>query len=85
MPVVDYYERLAVTNTLDGIFATQRLLTAQILGTGGAKKNAWDLWSSRNQQTVERAQAAISELLTGNLTLAKLAVAGSHLRDLSQA
>ena len=85
VPVVDYYERLAVTNTLDGIYAAQRHLTAQILRAGGAKKNAWEIWSGRNQHTVDRAQVAINELLTGTLTLAKLAVAGSHLRDLSQA
>ena len=83
VPVVDYYERLAVTNTLEGIFASQRSLSAQIMAAGGAKKDAWESWAGQNAQTVERAQIAISELMSGPLTLAKLAVAGSHLRDLA--
>ncbi len=83
VPVVDYYERLAVTNTLDGIFASQRSLAAEIVTSGG-KKDAWAVWSDRNQHSVERTRGAINEMLTGRLSLAKLAVASSHLRDLSQ-
>ena len=83
VPVNDYYDRLAVTNVLDGIYASQRNLTAQIV-TSGTRKNAWDVWADRNRLKVERAQSAIGEMMSGTLTLAKLAVAASQLRDLSQ-
>ena len=84
IPVVDYFERLAVNRTLESIFASQRGLSAQILAKSGAKKNAWEAWSSKNSHSVGRAQTAIEELVSGHLTLAKLAVASSHLRDLLQ-
>jgi glutamate dehydrogenase len=82
--VRDYFERVAVNRTLDGIFASQRALTAEILTAAGKNEaKAWDNWSTENGPALTRVRGAIEEMVMGDVSLAKLTVASSYLSDLS--
>jgi glutamate dehydrogenase len=84
VPVRDYFERLAVYRTIDGMFASQRALSAEILARAGKNQTrAWDTWATANDKALARVRTAISEMIMGEMSLAKLSVAGSYLSDLS--
>jgi glutamate dehydrogenase len=80
----DYYDRLAINRTLDGIVQTHRSLVMEIMSSKSKNDRNWQSWSSANQAAVERVQATMEDLLKGReFNLAKLAVAASQLSDLS--
>ncbi len=84
MEVTDYYDRLAINRTMDGILATHRTLVAEMIAEAKSKEDAWQMWSDAHSGAIGRTCEAVSELLSGGtMTLARLAVASSQLQDLS--
>jgi glutamate dehydrogenase len=74
----DHFDRLAVNGTLEAVASVQRAITAAALGLGG-----FNAWTDANAGKAARVRKNVSETLdAGELTLAKLTVAASHLRDL---
>lgn len=81
--VSDYYDRLAVTRMREGLVATQRLLTRQILDTNGAGTEASDAWLKERGKTYELTRKLVEELHhSEGITMAKLAVASGQIHDL---
>ncbi len=80
----DYYDRLAVNRTLDGIVQTHRGIALEIMSAGSAGERNWQKWAEKNNDAVTRVRSSMDELMKGkNFNLAKLAVAASQLGDLS--
>ena len=80
--VNDYFDRLALDRALDSIGASERRLTAEMLGDGAAGAAAVELWVKPRTAEVERIRSAVHEIAGSGLTLSKLAVAASLLGDL---
>ncbi len=81
--VSDYFDRLALGRAGESIFATQRSLVAEILRGANAKADPLSAWAKSNGEAFERAERSMAEMIdSGDLTLAKVAVAGSYLQDL---
>ena len=84
----DHYERLAVNRTIDNLFITHRRLMVQVLQSqavkkADAKKDIWDVWSTANEDVLDRLHQALKDLLQDkNFGLAQLAVANSLLDEL---
>ncbi|MDZ4792607.1 MAG: NAD-glutamate dehydrogenase [Hyphomicrobiales bacterium] len=78
----DHFDRLAVNGTLEALAGVQRaIVTNAIRANSGVASFA--AWLEANASKVARVRKNISETLdAGELTLAKLTVAASHLRDL---
>jgi len=80
----EYYDRLAVNRTLDGIVQTHRAIALEIMSSKGQAAKNWNAWASSNKNAVERVQSSMEELMKGReFNLAKLAVAASQLNDLT--
>ncbi|MGZ5865445.1 MAG: NAD-glutamate dehydrogenase [Xanthobacteraceae bacterium] len=80
--VTDYFDRLALDRSLNGIEDAQRRLTADMM-TGGLSGNAAvEAWVKPRSVEVERIRMAVHEIAASGLTLSKLAVASSMLGDL---
>ncbi|MBC8051427.1 MAG: NAD-glutamate dehydrogenase, partial [Chitinophagales bacterium] len=78
----DHFDRLAVNGTLEALAGVQRAIVTNAIraNNGGASFAAW---LEANAAKAARVRKNISETLdAGELTLAKLTVAASHLRDL---
>jgi glutamate dehydrogenase len=84
IPVADYFERLALDRILDAIGDAERRLTALMLRDGKSGPAAVEAWAAAHAGEVERARAALREIVGSGLTLAKLAVAASLLVDLAR-
>ncbi len=84
--VSDYFDRLALGRAGESMFATQRSLVAEILRGANSKADPLAAWAKTNAEVLERTERAMSEMIdSGDLTLAKVAVAGSYLQDLLEA
>ncbi|MGL1922447.1 MAG: NAD-glutamate dehydrogenase [Hyphomicrobiales bacterium] len=82
MPVNDLYDRLAVNRTIDGLQATHRRIVIDILSQDKDKEKALALWKQKNADEIARANIAITNVsASGDLSLAKLAVASAHISD----
>jgi len=80
----DYYDRLAVNRTLDGIVQTHRGIALEIMSADNIGDRNWDKWAEKNADAVKRVQGSMDDLMKGkDFNLAKLAVAASQLGDLS--
>ncbi len=82
MPVNDHYDRLAINRTIDGLQSTHRRIVTAILGQDKNKEKALELWKQHSADGIARANIAITNVrATGELSLAKLAVASAHIAD----
>jgi len=80
----EYYDRLAINRTLDGIVQTHRGIALEIMSAGKSADRNWQTWAKNNEVSVRRVQASMEELMKAKtFNLAKLAVAASQLGDLS--
>ena len=82
IPVVDYFDRLALDRARDSIGDVERRLAAAMVSKGDAGAAAVDAWAAPRKAEVERIRLAIHEIASSGLTLSKLAVAASLLGDL---
>jgi len=84
IPIVDYFDRLALDRARDSIGDAERRLTAAMVGNGAvaAGTGAVEAWVAPRKSEVERIRAAIHEIANSGLTLSKLSVAASLLGDL---
>ncbi len=81
--VSDYFDRLALGRSVESVFGTQRSLVAEILRSSNAKSDPLVVWAKKNDEALGRTEEAMTEMIeSGDLTLAKVAVAGSYLQDL---
>jgi glutamate dehydrogenase len=80
--VTDYFDRLALDRALDSIGEAERRLTAEMVGDGVTGPEAVDAWVTPRAGEVERIRAAVHGIASSGLTLSKLSVAASLLRDL---
>lgn len=75
----DYFDRIAVNSALQDISEVQRSISEEILESEGEITD----WIDDHSDAVERAQQLISDILRADeLSIAKLTVAVSHLRQL---
>lgn len=82
MPVNDLYDRLAVNRTIDGLQTTHRRIVISILSQDKDKKKALVLWKQKFADEIARANIAITNVsASGDMSLAKLAVASAHISD----
>jgi len=78
-----YFERLALNRIIDNMYDAQRAIVREILSGKTPATKALAAWKKKNAVAFERTRQAINETVeAGDLTLAKLAVASGHLRDL---
>jgi glutamate dehydrogenase len=82
IPIVDYFDRLALDRARDSIGEAERRLAAAMVGDGAAGAAAVEAWVTPRHDEVERIRLAIHEIANSGLTLSKLAVAASLLGDL---
>ena len=82
IPIVDYFDRLALDRARDSIGEAERRLAAAMVGNGTAGAAAVEAWVAPRNDEVERIRAAIHDIANSGLTLSKLAVAASLLGDL---
>ena len=82
IPIVDYFDRLALDRARDSIGDAERRLTAAMIGNGVFGAGAVEAWVKPRKGEVERIRGAIHEIADSGLTLSKLAVAASLLGDL---
>ncbi len=79
----DYFERLALNRIIDNMYEAQRAIVREILTGKAPAAKAFITWKTVHAVAFERTRLAVNETVeTGELTLAKLAVASGHLRDL---
>jgi glutamate dehydrogenase len=80
----DFYERMAINRTIDGIIQTHRAIVSRAMSKQGADGHGWNRWMSENEDAAERARGVIEELLAGRgFGLPKLTVAASQLSELA--
>ena len=81
--VADYFDRLALGRSVEGVFATQRGIAAEILRDGKGKGDPLTAWTAAKGPVLARTERSMAEMIdNGELTLAKVTVAGSYLQDL---
>ncbi len=84
IPVVDYFDRLALDRARDSIGDAERRLTAAMVANGATGAGAVETWVAPRQAEVERIRLAIHEIANSGLTVSKLSVAASLLGDLAK-
>lgn len=83
LAVNDYFDRLAINSMSGALSAALRGITQDVVRNAEGKQALFDEWYSANKAAVDRARSAIDEILDGgDLTLSRLTVAVTHLRDL---
>jgi glutamate dehydrogenase len=80
--LADYFDRLALDRSLNGIEDAQRRLAADTMADGHSGNEAVETWVKQRGADVERIRLAVHEIAASGLTLSKLAVASSMLGDL---
>jgi glutamate dehydrogenase len=86
LDIADYFDRLALNSTLENLAEAQRRLTAQVLATSDEGAVGLQKWAESRHTDLERTRRSLKEIAgDGNLTLSKLAVGASLLRDLVRA
>ena len=80
----DYFDRLALDRARDGLGEATRQLTAEMLASGKAGRDAVGAWIEARGENVERIRDAVHEIADTGLTLSKLSVAASLLGDLAR-
>ncbi len=80
---VDYYDRLALSGTLDLIAETTRQLVMAIVKAEKTEAPAFAVWLSKNKEAASRTRRVMDELLdSGNPSLSRFTVALTHLQSL---
>ena len=82
IPIVDYFDRLALDRARDSIGDAERRLTAAMVVNGAVGAAAVEAWVAPRKSEVERIRTAIHEIANSGLTVSKLSVAASLLGDL---
>ncbi|ESR26406.1 NAD-glutamate dehydrogenase [Lutibaculum baratangense] len=82
LKTVDYYDGLALNRTIDLIGDAQRQLTAELLANGLTGQEALEAWAERKGEDVVRTRRQLSEIARGTMSLSRLTVGASLLRDL---
>jgi glutamate dehydrogenase len=87
----EHWDRLAIRRIADDLFASQRVLTEQALrqangGEGRAEGvKAAEAWTASHADALARTKAFLHELeRTGDLSIAKLTLANSQIRELAR-
>jgi glutamate dehydrogenase len=86
-----HWDRLAIRRIADDLFASQRALTEQALqsfakrGARGRAEGvrAAEVWANAHEDTLSRTRAFLEELERTDLSIAKLTLANSQIRELS--
>jgi glutamate dehydrogenase len=81
---VDYFDRLALDRARESLGEGVRRLTAEMVANGKSGRDAVDGWVAARKDEVERIRSAIHEIASSGLTLSKLSVAASLLRDMAR-
>jgi glutamate dehydrogenase len=80
----DFYERMAINRTVDGIIQTHRAIVSRAVTRQRGDGDGWGRWMSENEDAAKRARRIIEELLAErSFGLSKLTVAASQLTELS--
>ena len=85
MQIRDYYDRLAVNGAIYTLETARRALSREVLheAIGAADFAAWE---REHGGRLARAKMALDEIAaTGDLTVSRLTVAASQVRDLTSA
>ena len=78
----DYFDRLAINSVSIALANAQGALVGEVVGLAKRADPSFERWRQSKSGDVERAKRGIDEILDGGeLTLAKLTVAFTHLRD----
>ena len=80
----DYYERIALSRTIDAMSVAQRRITARLVQGGGKGAAAIEKWQASHGTVIARVRSALEELNQSELTVAKLAVAAGLFADLAR-
>ena len=87
MRPAEHWARLAIQRVLDDLYQQQRALTLSVLGRTAAQDNGGDAiaaWMSQHRADVDRTMTILAEMeVGGGLTVAKLSLAGSQIRELA--
>ncbi|HJW41553.1 MAG TPA: NAD-glutamate dehydrogenase [Rhizomicrobium sp.] len=93
IPASQHWDRLAIRRIVDDLYAGQRVLTAEALATLGADKSqaargdgmdAVKAWAASRGETLDRARSFLDALEhSGDLSIAKLTLANSQIRELA--
>jgi glutamate dehydrogenase len=84
LPLRDYYDRLAVNGAIHALEAARRALSFEILRS--AEGSDFATWLRAHGQRFARAKASLDEMATtGEVTVSRLTVAASQVRDLAGA
>jgi len=86
----EHWDRLAIRRIVDDLFAGQRALTAEALEGAAAQGSRADglaavkAWTQTRGETLERAKSFLDALeRSGDLSIAKLTLANSQIRELA--
>jgi glutamate dehydrogenase len=87
----EHWDRLAIRRIADDLFATQRQLTDQALQSFAGKETrgradgvkAAEAWAKAHEDAVVRTRAFLEELERTDLSIAKLTLANSQIRELA--
>ena len=89
----EHWDRLAIRRIADDLFAGQRALTAEALsaldkskahGTRADGSEAVKAWADAHAETLNRARGFLDALeRSGDLSIAKLTLANSQIRELT--
>ena len=80
----DYYERIALSRTIDAISISQRRITGSLVASGKKGGAAIEAWQAGHGAAIERVQSSLADLVKSDLTVAKLAVAAGLFSDLAR-
>jgi glutamate dehydrogenase len=93
---VEHWDRLAIRRIVDDLFASQRVLAGEALDAFDRARSealkradgaqAVHMWTKSHAERLARTQAFLAELeRTGDLSIAKLTLANSQIRELADA
>ncbi len=80
----DYYERIALSRTVDAMSIAQRRITGALVSGGKKGAAAIEAWQAEHGTAIERVQSSLADLTKSDLTVAKLAVAAGLFSDLAR-
>jgi glutamate dehydrogenase len=82
----DFYERMAINRTVDGIIQIHRAIVSRAMTRqrSDGDGDGWSRWMSENEAAAQRARRIVEELLAErSFGLSKLTVAASQLTELA--
>ncbi|MFO1147121.1 MAG: NAD-glutamate dehydrogenase [Alsobacter sp.] len=84
VPLIDYYDRLALDRALATIETAHRALTIEAAQAAAGGQDPVAAWSEKRGAEAERIVMAVEAIAGSGLTLSKLTVAASLLADLAR-